>query len=282
MRSVREAVASRGGLAATYEIYADGLGRGAIRTALEAGDIFRVRQGWYAVPGAPTDAIRAVRVGGLLTCTSGLRAIGCWDLGDRDLHVAVPPTSGRLRRPDDKWARLAEHDDAVRVHWRAHDGDNRFVLPVLECFRDALACVSDENLIVLADSYLHLNKEARRSWTTHVANLGERASVLLMADGICESGTETTFFWRMRTLAPRRQVVIAGIGRVDFIIGERLVVEIDGAEHHVGRFEADRRRDALLSQRGYRVLRFSYWQVIDRWHEVEAAVWAAVARGDRF
>ena len=282
MGSVREVVASRGGLAATHEIHAEGFGRGAIRVALEAGHIFRVRQGWYSIPSAPSDAVRAVRVGGRLTCTSGLRAIGCWDLGDHVLHVAVPPTSSRLRRPDDKWTRLSGQQDNVRVHWRTSGEGDRFILPALECFRDALDCVSGEALIVLADSYLHLHQRAQPSWAADVAKLGVRASVLLKADGICESGTETIFYERTRALKPRRQVVIAGIGRVDFVIGERLVVEIDGAEHHASRFEADRRRDALLSQRGYRVLRFSYWQVTTRWNEVEAAVWAAIARGDRF
>jgi very-short-patch-repair endonuclease len=69
---------------------------------------------------------------------------------------------------------------------------------------------------------------------------------------------------------------------VDFVIGERLVIEVDGAEYHTDpvRFEADRRRDALLSARGYRVLRFSYRLVIDDWPTVETAVLAAVARGD--
>ena len=282
MGSVRERVAARGGLAATREILAAGFGRGAIRAALLQGDVFRVRQGWYAIPGAPIEAVRAVRVGGRLTCVSGLRAIGCWDLKVRELHVSVPPTSARLRRPDDKWTRLADHNDPVKVHWRSSGGEDRFVLPALECFSDAVACVTTENLIVLADSYLHRHPQARSTWAQDAAALGDRASALLAADGVCESGTETLFYRRLSTLGMRRQVAIPGIGRVDFIIGERLVIEVDGAEHHADRFEADRRRDALLSHRGYRVLRFTYWQVMARWPEVEAAVWAAIARGDRF
>lgn len=77
-------------------------------------------------------------------------------------------------------------------------------------------------------------------------------------------------------------MTIPGVGRVDFVIGAFLVVEVDGAEYHTDpeRFEADRHRDAMLSIRGYRVLRFSYRQVIHAWHEVEAAVLAAVVRGD--
>lgn len=69
---------------------------------------------------------------------------------------------------------------------------------------------------------------------------------------------------------------------MDFVVGARLVIEIDGAEFHTSRdaFENDRTRDAALSIRGYRALRFSYTQVADRWAEVHAAIVAAVLRGD--
>ena len=109
-------------------------------------------------------------------------------------------------------------------------------------------------------------------------------TVLASADGVCESGTETYFWLRTRRAIPgiRRQVRIPGVGRVDFLVGHRLVVEIDGAEYHTDpvAFERDRRRDALLSRLGYRVLRFSYHQVMNEWPLVEAAVLAAIARRD--
>ena len=66
------------------------------------------------------------------------------------------------------------------------------------------------------------------------------------------------------------------------MIGKCLVSELDGYAYHSDpeTFEADRRRDARLSALGYRVLRFSYKQVMHRWSEVRAAVVAAIARGD--
>jgi len=80
----------------------------------------------------------------------------------------------------------------------------------------------------------------------------------------------------------RRQVRFAGLGRVDFLIGERLIIEVDGQEFHdrESSFEKDRKRDAVLSTLGYRVLRFSYWQVMGEWPLVVAAVMAAISRGD--
>jgi very-short-patch-repair endonuclease len=77
-------------------------------------------------------------------------------------------------------------------------------------------------------------------------------------------------------------VSIPGVGRVDFLLGSRLVIEVDGTTFHDrgSQFENDRRRDAELSARGYRVLRFSYRQILYDWPLVEAAIWAALARRD--
>ena len=82
--------------------------------------------------------------------------------------------------------------------------------------------------------------------------------------------------------ALQQQVSVPEVGRVDFIVGDGLVIEVDGAQFHTDHaaFEEDRRRDAVLAASGFRVLRFSYRQIVARWHEVEGAIRAAVARGD--
>jgi hypothetical protein len=60
----------------------------------------------------------------------------------------------------------------------------------------------------------------------------------------------------------------------------RLVVEVDGWETHGDRasFEEDRRRDALLGAAGWRVLRFTWRQVVDRPEFVARALAADVTR----
>ncbi len=53
----------------------------------------------------------------------------------------------------------------------------------------------------------------------------------------------------------RRQVVLGPHCIADFVCAShKLVVEVDGAQH-ARRAQADARRDARLSRRGYRVLR---------------------------
>ena len=62
---------------------------------------------------------------------------------------------------------------------------------------------------------------------------------------------------------------------VDFLWPDhRLIVETDGAATHATptAFHADRRRDAELAGRGYRVLRFTWRQVRDEPHSVLRAM----------
>ena len=100
-----------------------------------------------------------------------------------------------------------------------------------------------------------------------------------------ESGTESlmSFDLSQAGIAFRQQFKIVGIGRVDFLLGKKLILEIDSVEFHSTQksFEKDRNRDALLSTLGYRVLRFSYRQLTQDRELVMRAIVAAIARGDR-
>ena len=246
--------------------------------------MIRVRQGWYANAMIPAPVLRAARVGGRLSCVSALDLAGIWTQTDALTHLAVDPRDCRLRSPRDSRRRRGV-DDPIVVHWRQHPGPSRLLVDPMHALLDASLCCSPALVTASADSFLHQHPE-RLAEFSQVAQEAPQAHrlALLRADGVCESGIETLFWLRMRRPAPRRQVRIQGVGRVDFLFGDRLVVEVDGAEFHAdaGHFEADRRRDSLLSARGYRVLRFSYRQVIYDWPTVDAAVRAAISRGDRY
>lgn len=104
------------------------------------------------------------------------------------------------------------------------------------------------------------------------------------ADGSSQSGLESVarFRLRARRLRVRTQVVISGVGRVDLLIGDCLVVELDGyAFHATGEsFESDRRRHLALQALGYRVIRLSYRQVMTEWGSAERVILGMVRRGD--
>ena len=77
------------------------------------------------------------------------------------------------------------------------------------------------------------------------------------------------------------QVLIQGVGRVDLVVDGWLVVELDGFAYHSDRdrYRTDRRRTNGLVARGYRVLRFSYEDVMFHLADVVAQVVAVHAAG---
>ncbi len=76
----------------------------------------------------------------------------------------------------------------------------------------------------------------------------------------------------------RSQVWLNG-HRVDFLIGERLVLQIDGGHHVDAQRIKDNRHDAELRMCGYTVIRVGYAQVMHHWPEVHELLTRAVARG---
>ena len=282
MLDLRGIADERGGLIPTHRLLEEGLTPYRIAALRHAGRIDRVRQGWYVLPGGDDQVTRAARVGGQLTCASSLARHGLWVFREPHLHVAVNRSSCQLREPSDHHRRLALEAQGVVVHWRRRNAaTTAMVAPIADALEDYRKCADLEHYLVAADSALHqqaLLAAEVRDVLRHVSRFG--------LDGTCQSGTETLFWTRMLThrLRIRRQVWIAAVGYVDFLLGSRLVVEVDGFAHHSSKedFEVDRRRDAELSRLGYRVLRFSYHQVVNDWAAVEAAVLAAVVRGDQY
>lgn len=289
MNSLQVLVAAMGGVIATHELYAHGITRGRIAALLRAGALQRIRQGWYGLPEIAPLAAAAVRVGGVLGCVSTLGRYGCWMPPDAGIHVAVPHHRARLRRPADAHARLSPID-AVRVHWSDLEPEGRLSLGVEDALRQVARCQPIEYVLAIVDSALARREGrepllSRHRWAELASEFGELEPLLREVDPRSESGTESVFRIRLLIrcgLRPRSQVEVMGVGRIDFLLGRRLVIEVDSERFHANpvQYRADRRRDALLSARGFRVLRFTYEQVLFDWPQVEASVLAAVARGD--
>ncbi len=98
------------------------------------------------------------------------------------------------------------------------------------------------------------------------------------------SGLESVLRLRLHLigLALASQVAIDGVGRVDFVVGGRLILEVDGEGDHAGsdRRHVDLVRDAAASALGYETLRFDYALVVHDWPTVVAAIRAALARAN--
>ena len=275
-------LANLGTLVPTHALLKAGISSYALTSAVTREDIIRVRQGWYALPDTGIEQVRSARVGGRLTCLSAARQLGLATRGS-GLHVEVAGNAVRLRDPDNYRARL---EQGATVHWRdAPSSGDQFCVAVIDALGTMATCLSPELTIAAVDSAIRLGLITRIEWMLRLAPMPRRLRRLLgMVDGKAASITESVVRFRLAMLgvAMRSQMHIAGVGDVDFLIGDALVIEVDGREYHTdeGQFENDRRRDARLTIRGYRVLRFSYRQVFNRWFEVRDAVLAAIARGD--
>jgi very-short-patch-repair endonuclease len=110
------------------------------------------------------------------------------------------------------------------------------------------------------------------------------SDVLESLDPNSQSGLESLCRVRLGRigLATRSQVFVEGVGHVDLVIGDRLVIETDGKEWHDSpvAFERDRDRDLRLALLGYRVVRLTYAQIIGEWALVELSIRSLVARGE--
>ena len=251
-----------------------GLSRHDIDRAIGLGSLVRLRRGVYADAGTCEPRRRAAQHGGTLACVSAARHLGLWVLSPDDpLHVALRPHGHGH-----------PHDDCTCIgHWD-HDENDRFrPPPVHGILRQIFLCRGAEEFFVALESALHARKIGRAGldWLTKNTSAVAREAIAL-ARRDAESGLESLVRWRLRHLGltVRTQVRIDTVGRVDLVIGDRLIVEVDGVENH-GSAEHRHRdllRDARAAARDYITLRFDDALVVHDWETVERAIHAHVQR----
>lgn len=99
-------------------------------------------------------------------------------------------------------------------------------------------------------------------------------------DGRCEAGQESILRLAMREAGLRcePQVTIPGVGRVDFVVEDCVVVEADSRLAHDGwaAHVRDRNRDLALARIGYPSLRPVFAQTVFHTADVVAAIVALV------
>jgi very-short-patch-repair endonuclease len=277
---VRSILASLGGIAPSRDLVGAGVTLAELRAAVLDHAVLRFRKGWYTLFELPDSVIQASRVGGMVGCVSAARHHGLWvPDDDARLHVAVPAHASRLRAAHDHHVRLSGQASTV-VHW-VTDWTSPYdqVASVEESIRLIASCRGPAIAFVVLESARH-----KRRISSEVSWEGlPRATMSLLASAgdLSASGTESllVLLFRGAGIAFRQQVYVPGVGFVDFVIGDRLIVEADSKAHHSDP-TVDRRRDAEASAQGYRTLRFMYSQVVHEGGRVLRAVQAAILRGD--
>jgi very-short-patch-repair endonuclease len=294
MTSLANAIDSLGGIATRQQLLAVGFSGTDLTRAVRTGQIRRVRQARYASPTAQADRVAAARVGGMLAGPSAAGTYGLWEGTDARLHISVGRNSSRLRTntpPSFRNRATLTPDTSSRpiaLHWIEGGavpelGPECWRVTLADCLRQTVSWCDTETAIACLDTALGVAGCTRSQIAAFFAN--STASDRLVASRCrygSESGSESLVRQRLDALriAYRRQVKIAGVGRVDFgLIGTRIVIEVDSWKHHGDRsaFERDRRRDAELVARGFTVIRLTYQQIMTDWAWCERMILAALA-----
>ncbi len=271
MDCVKE-VRKRGGVALSALLVRSGVKAHAIEKAVAAGSLIRARRRWVALPDADTMLVWAASAGVVLSCVTGARRHGLWVLDQGcGTHVAAPPHSGRIG----KWRQTTVHRAAPLVP-RA---PGLLIDPVENVLALVAACQPYEAALAVWESAL--NKKIVDPLVLGRLRLSARARELLAAaNPFADSGLESFVLPRLAWMKVRivPQVWLYG-HRVDFLIGDRLVLQIDGGTHVDAQRAADIRHDAELMLRGYHIIRVGYDQVVYDWPGVQALIMQAVAQG---
>lgn len=261
------------GVASWAALQKAGATRTDLRRALSTADLRRLRPGWYATPTADPAVVEAVQRGGVCSCVSALRLHGVW----------IPEGHSRVHAR----TRPANHNRKVRGFCR------RFGRPLREgCAVDdvttalahAVRCLNREDTVVVLDSIMHKGLLSREEIEYLLRSTPERVQSLLDLCAMAEAGTESMARLRLtdRGYRVRPQVEVPGLGRIDLLLGNRLIIEVDGEEYHSSseQFHSDRERDLEAYRLDFLPMRFAYRHVVHEWEERVQAVVAVVERGE--
>jgi very-short-patch-repair endonuclease len=249
-----------------------------IRRALERGNVVAIGKSIIAKPTADPLAVRAVRMGTRLACVSAALHRKLWALDDGRLHV-TPRTRHSHCSPDGLTPPAA-------LHWTrtAPDpvGDTIALESVVNMLMHVSKCQPLDCAVAVFDSAVRQAQisiqELRQLAELHG---GRFRQAVTLSSTQADSGIES--ITRVRLLRAgirtRQQVMIDG-HPVDLLIGERLVIQLDGRQHltDAAQLARDRAQDRRLILMGYTVLRFGYADVIFRWPEVLDAIARAIAQ----
>ncbi|WP_376765733.1 type IV toxin-antitoxin system AbiEi family antitoxin domain-containing protein [Agromyces agglutinans] len=271
---IHRACSDLGGVARACDLAAYGVPRRAFERAVRDGVLLRLRPGIYAVPETSRPIVEAVRHGGVIGCVTVAQAEGLWVLAEHPgIHVSMRP-NGRAR---------PHADCACVVHWNARSR-HEVSVPLAEALVQIFGCLGPEQFFVCLESAMRRRAIDRRGLAGIRRAVPAPARRLVdFARWDADSGLESLLRLRLRELGIElsAQVDVPGVGRVDFVLGDRLILEVDGRDGHDGpsNRHKDRVRDVVAAAHGFDTLRFDYALVVHEWPLVRDAILAKIDRG---
>ena len=261
----------RHGVVHGSEVRAAGFTPHEIAYAVDSGVLHRVRRSWLVTTDCDPRREAAAKVGGRVTCVSAAAMHDLWTPSHDSIHVAVAGTASRLDAT------------GLRLHWGmgpAPVGRTTTDDPLLNALFHVAHCLPQRDALAVWESAIRKGLTTPALLMRVAWRSADAAALAAAASSLSDSGLETHFVSGMRAagVSVRQQVWIDG-HPVDGLIGDSLVIQLDGFEHHQA---ADRRRDleadARLVLGGYVVLRFDFYQLLFQWDEVLTTVQTAMAQ----
>lgn len=285
--TARAVLLEHGGVAKLKSFVEAGLSGRQAAALLNRGVLERPRYGWYCDPALPWEGKHAIRVGGVLDCVTAVDSFGLPVPLDakRRVHVRVPSNSPRRRHHRTKHLYVIPGQDReVELHWDDRPGTPRgWRVTLVDALLQLADCVPEDWWIAALDAARHRAGDAPPmlsdlDWDDLTRRLPRRLRRALdLVDPRAESVIESL----LRLALVHRGIPIADLQfwpstrrRVDILLPGKLILEADGDQWHDP--IADAIRDAELRALGYRVLHFTYDQIVNHVDEVVATVLEAL------
>lgn len=253
-----------------------------ITRAVRDGDLVRARRDRYLVRETPLPVIRAVRVGGRVTCLSLLALMGIFVRVNNSLHVHMSRGSSRMRRPGSRKSRLAHRTKRkyVKLHWAplaTAVAQAATVVNVRDALAHAVQCQTARDAVATLDSAINQGFVQLADVVEIISSLPARYAVLAaLVDERAQSGPETLVRLMARGLGcdVELQARFEGVGYVDLVLDGWLVIECDSERFHSSweQQKKDRERDVALAALGYTTLRLTAELIMYRPEEALAAL----------
>lgn len=244
-----------------------------IKRDIDAGLVRAIGRNWLAILGVHEDLIAAARVNGRAACVTaaGLRHWWLPESAPREQHLHLAANSPV--RPRD--ARVHRSQPLVPV------ARGQLIESVEDTLQHVAVCCDVTTASVIWESACRVEGISAET-LQQIAWTSTAARVLAgVVTGLSDSGLETLLVHGLAHLNCdlRAQAFVAG-HRVDLLIGDRLVIQVDGQAFHTSNAERtrDAAHDAELALRGYTVLRFTYAQVVHDWPSVLKTISRAIAQ----
>ncbi|NUP59617.1 MAG: DUF559 domain-containing protein [Pseudarthrobacter sp.] len=242
-----------GGVARSAQLLDAGFPRRELMRLQECGAA-QPRRGVFVLPGCDEGILAAVLNNGRLSCASAAVHYGLW--------LRKPPARLHLACNHGHGSGFVRHRT---VRFQGHP-----LLPlaaVEDVALHALGCLPAPASTAMATSAIRLHAVPRELLASQLLadRSGTARRVLRELDIRAESIVEVDLahLFRKHGIEYASQVFLPGIGRVDFLLGGFLIVEVDGFAFHSKRGDMlrDRARNNASTVSGYAVLRYMPEQI---------------------